>query len=194
MPTDASRTTGDTCEPGSPKGLKDGFPGPFFSPPRGEDGFAPFARAAERVHRSVSEPRGAFLFLAFLFSFQPTAFAQEKESVYVEILVLESGGEGFDGLVGVAEVIRNRRWSSSPKVFSGLRRKDRNAFLGRQPRWVFDQAREALRIAKAGSRTVGRARNYLTVDLHRSDRCPAWAKEGRVVAVIGNHVFLEGIR
>ena len=42
--------------------------------------------------------------------------------------------------------------------------------------------------------TTGRATHYLTTALHKSSRCPAWAKGNSTFTEIGGHRFFAGIK
>ena len=105
-------------------------------------------------------------------------------SVEEAIVVTEAAGEPFRGKVGVAEVIRNRGWNR--QGFSGLKRRDLRSFLSRQPRWVYEEARKALRSARAGSNLTRRATHFENVKAFGK---PPWADEMEQTARIGRLTF-----
>lgn len=127
----------------------------------------------------------------------------------------EARGEPTVGKLAVASVLRNRkaalRWGTTydavcraPKQFScwndgdpNRPRLDELAGLLARGVDVSDAAlRECLWIAdgvlgNAFPSLVGRALHYYATWLPQP---PKWASAGRVVATIGDHVFLEGVR
>lgn len=132
----------------------------------------------------------AMLFLScFIISSNAFAFSSEgydpsKEKTYVEIVVTEAAGEGKEGCLAVAEVLRNRGWST--QGFAGLLRNDR--FLARQPRSVLNTARECLRIAESGSNTVRGATHFENI---RAFGKPKWAHAMKEICTVGRHTFYK---
>lgn len=101
-----------------------------------------------------------------------------------QTLVAEAGGEGFAGLLAVAEVMRERGWNLRP--FCASRRKDLAQFVAKQGAKVRQQAREAIAQARAGSQTVKGSTHYENIDAFG---VPRWAKGKTAIAVVGNHHF-----
>jgi len=113
----------------------------------------------------------------------------------------EARGESHEGRVAVAEVIRNRmrlRYSSDGTVegtvlrayqFSGWNTKDPNrvacAALDANDTTVADCTR-AWDEAKTSNLTLGAVLYYAPAGVTET---PAWAKPGRLLAVIGRHHF-----
>lgn len=111
--------------------------------------------------------------------------AQEVDWVKVEqTLVAEAASEGYLGMLGVAEVMRERGWSLRP--FCASRRKDLAQFVARQGAKVRQQAHQAVEAAKAGSRTVKGSTHYENIEAFG---VPSWAKGQPVVAKVGHHTF-----
>ena len=121
----------------------------------------------------------------------------------VQAVVLESAGEGWEGMWRVAKVLHSRsllpRWqgmsvdqiAEQPKQFSGMARTDRQAFLDAQPQSAVDDAIRA--VAQAPVQMGGKpfADHYLAASLYDSPKRPSWANSMRVVERYGNHVFLK---
>lgn len=108
------------------------------------------------------------------------------EAVWEAIVVTEAAGEPYAGKVGVAEVIRNRGWRAAG--FSGLQRRGVRQFLSQQPAWVHEQARRALREARAGSNRARRATHFENVEAFGR---PPWARAMEVTAKIGRLTFFK---
>lgn len=127
----------------------------------------------------------------------------------------EARGEPLAGKLAVASVIRNRlhsgRWGPTyeavclaPKQFSCWNANDQNLPKLRQLADALsgggtptDRAlRECLWIASGlvddvFPSQVGSATHYFSSSMQTP---PAWASGGHLVAVIGHHVFIEGVR
>ena len=115
-----------------------------------------------------------------------SGYNPNQEDAYVSVLISEAGDQGFGGMLGVAEVLRNRSWRLSG--FCGLRRRDLDDYLDRTPRSVFRLARRAIGQARRGSNTVSGATHFENVE---DFGIPVWAKDKKVVARIGNHTFFR---
>ena len=113
-------------------------------------------------------------------------YKPELEGTYVAILVSEAGNQGFGGMLGVAEVLRNRKWKLAG--FCGLRRKGLHHFVSRQPRRVLRDARRAIEKARHGSDTVMGARHFENVKAFGK---PRWARSMKQVAVVKDHIFFK---
>src|SRR3990167_513786 len=133
---------------------------------------------------------------------RPTDFSDLSPTL--QTIVLEAGGEGPIGMQKVAKVMVDRtmlpRWKGlttdqivqQPKQFSGWERKDRIAFLSKQPQGVFLEAAKALKRAQAEAKSQGvTADHYVTKELHSSPKRPDWVSKMEVVETYGNHVFLR---
>jgi len=110
----------------------------------------------------------------------------QPENVLETVIITEAGGEPYEGKVGVAEVMRNRGWGL--EGFAGIRRSDLHQFLSRQPAWAYDQARQALQEARAGSNLTRRATHFENVQTFGP---PAWAREMEVTVKIGQLTFFK---
>jgi N-acetylmuramoyl-L-alanine amidase len=119
----------------------------------------------------------------------------------------EARGEPFAGKVAVAEVILRRtqkKFFSSgdsiastclwPLQFSGWNAKDPNrikaAVLDTTDPDVQDCVKAWCEAADRGSNLVPDALHYYNANIVN----PPWAKDAEVVAVIGNHTFLRGVK
>lgn len=118
----------------------------------------------------------------------------------------EARGEGWNGMVAVAYVILNRAalggwWGDSiisvaqkPWQFSAWNEGDPNRAVIENLKpgdsWIFDKAYEIAGLVIGGDieDPTGGATNYHTLEI-----TPAWADPSKQVAVIGNHIFYEGI-
>ncbi len=102
------------------------------------------------------------------------------------IVITEAAGEPFACKVGVAEVLRNRRWN--PEGFAGIRRRDLNRFLQKQPDWVHRQAREALEAAENGSNLSRQATHFENVEAFGR---PRWARSMDQTIKLGRLTFFR---
>ena len=113
-------------------------------------------------------------------------FIQKPEGVWEAVVLTEAAGEPYEGKVGVAEVIRNRGWSQ--EGFIGIQRRDVRRFLSQQPAWVHEQARRALREARAGSNLTRRATHFENVEAFGR---PVWERNMEVTSKIGRLIFFR---
>ena len=119
-------------------------------------------------------------------------FYNDPDEIAVQTIILEALGEGYEGMVAVGEVIRNRS-KLFPKDFTGI------CLMPKQFSCWNDEAkaREFLRkyreyyfVAMTAwknsetSRLTGGATDYHAASIH-----PYWAGAYRVAARIGNHIF-----
>ena len=118
----------------------------------------------------------------------------------------EARGEPFDGKVAVAEVILRRtklKYRSDGSIastclrdrqFSGWNNSDPNrikaATLDSMDPGVQDCVKAWTEAADRGSNLVPGATHYFNAHIVS----PPWAKDAEVVAVIGNHTFLKGVK
>lgn len=134
----------------------------------------------------------------------------------LEALILtlagEARGEPLEGLIGVAQVIRNRVlskyrgdttflavclhpqqfscWLDQKEYLDGLLKRIR---IGAPLSADLQRCKEVARATLAGllaDNTHG-ANHYLTDQLWDSPSCPVWAKEIIPTRTLGNHVFLD---
>lgn len=114
------------------------------------------------------------LTLAFSILSSP-AFAED----ITNCVLGEASGEGYLGMVAVAEAIRNR---GTLKGVYGCKAK----FVKNEPEWVFILARKAILEAKTSNLTNG-ATHWESVDFKR----PYWADSMVETVQIGKHVFYK---
>ena len=114
----------------------------------------------------------------------------EKESVYVQIILTEAAGESLDGQIAVAEVLRNRHWST--RGFAGIKRADLRSFLSDCTPMQFELARVAYHRARGGSSIAQGATHFESTDFPT----PWWVtkkRKGKPVTVfvkqMGKHRF-----
>jgi hypothetical protein len=118
----------------------------------------------------------------------------------------EARGEPREGQYAVAQVVRNRALANNtypaveclrPFQFSCWNKNDPNYSLLQPvlkgirdiPSIYYKIADDVLN-GRVLLDNIDGARYYMTRRLYYSDRCPSWANKMRVVAEIGNHVFL----
>lgn len=109
-----------------------------------------------------------------------------KEVTYVSIILTEATGEPLDGQIAVAEVLRNRHWST--RGFAGIKRTDLRQLLARQTPQAVERAWTAYRRARAGSQLAGGATHFENVEAFGR---PAWSRKMKVVAKLGHHTFFK---
>ncbi len=123
---------------------------------------------------------------------EPSTSKERIPMIAVKTLILEAVGEGHQGMVAVAEVIRNRskkfnkRYDEiclAPKQFSCWNDKIRAKNFLRKHQIFFKDAKKAWLESSSSSLTKG-ATDYHTVAVD-----PYWAKCYRRVAKIGSHLF-----
>lgn len=119
----------------------------------------------------------------------------EDLSVPVQTIILESGGEGFEGMIAVANVIRNRakarnmtytavclqKWQFS--CWNGSKARG-GAFI-RKNRGVWRDALDAWQVSESEDITGG-ADHYHTKSVN-----PSWNRGMVQTVVIGNHRFYK---
>lgn len=97
----------------------------------------------------------------------------------------EAGGEPFDGMVGVAEVVlervRDSRW---PDTLEGVLSQPAQ-FSARAI--ASDECRAAAAKAISGSKLAGGANHFVNLDLAK----PTWYDPAKVTLVVGSHTFLR---
>ena len=101
-----------------------------------------------------------------------------------KVLIAEAGNQGFEGMLAVAEVMRERSWNMRP--FCASRRADLDAFVAKQPQRVKEQAHKAVEQARNGSNTVNGATHYENVEAFGT---PKWAVGKKAVAKVVAHTF-----
>ena len=106
--------------------------------------------------------------------------------MYVEIILTEAVGEGEAGMLGVAEVLRNRHWSTAG--FAGIRRQDKKHFLQELNQESRRLAGRCLQRARGGSSTVHGATHFENVEAFGM---PKWAKGMKRVVKLGSHTFFR---
>ena len=119
-------------------------------------------------------------------------FYNNPEDVMVQTLILEAVGEGYEGMVAVGEVIRNRAkffqkdFNSvclMPKQFSGWNDAGRAACFLEEHRDHYFLALAAWRESENTALTNG------ATDYHADYVHPYWADAYQVTATIGKHIF-----
>lgn len=100
----------------------------------------------------------------------------------VRCIIGEAAGEGFEGMVAVAEALRNR--GTLDGVY-GCKAK----FVDNEPEWVWIKAYEAWRYSKT-SNFVYEATHWESTDFPE----PYWAKDMKITAKIGKHIFYKEIK
>ena len=119
------------------------------------------------------------------------------ETLAIQTLILEAQGEGYEGMVAVGEVVRNRAFKGSRtfeqvvmayKQFScwndPLESKSR---LSRVSGQTWQVASRAWYASESTNKTFG-ATHY-----HNDKVLPKWARGKRPTVVIGHHLFYKGI-
>lgn len=122
---------------------------------------------------------------------EPAQLSQDT-LVVLQTIILESVGDGFESMVAVGEVIRNRADAFqksykevclTPHQFSGWNdRRRAGEFLEEHSEYLETAYRAWLASAK-GHLTKG-ATDYHTLSIY-----PDWAAAYRTVAVVGSHIF-----
>jgi spore germination cell wall hydrolase CwlJ-like protein len=98
------------------------------------------------------------------------------DSRAIRAVVMEASGEGYIGMVAVAEAIRNR----------GSLKGVRGAYAYHyEPLWVWKQAEAAWK-ASANTNLVHGATHWENV---KRFGLPRWARNMKVTAIIGRHYF-----
>lgn len=137
-------------------------------------------KAAERFIRRFTAPV-LFSFSAF---FLFTGGVESIDSHMAEKVILgEAADQGLEGMIAVAEVIRNR---GSLKGFSSMR-KDLDRFASRQPKHVRRDARKAWKL----SRHTNYTRGATHFDNVKAFGMPSWAKDMVRTAVIADMYYFK---
>ena len=126
-----------------------------------------------------------------------TAQASE-DTVAIQTLILEAQGEGFEGMVAVGEVIRNRAFKGSRRVervvmapwqFSCWNDPSNAKFkLSQVSGQTWQTASRAWEASKSSNLTKG-SRHYHTKAVN-----PKWSRGVRPCAVIGAHKFYNNVK
>lgn len=112
---------------------------------------------------------------------------QAIDTTYIEKVVLaEAANQGYEGMLAVAEVMRNRNWDLSG--FYGAKRTDLDAWCKKQGEKAQKDAAMAVAMAMAGSDTVHGANHFENIEAFG---VPSWAKGKTPVAKIGSHTFYK---
>ena len=109
------------------------------------------------------------------------AFASQgqiSEAQAIRAIVGEASGEGYVGMVAVAEAIRNR---GHLRGVYGIK----SPHVDKEPKWVFDRARKAWRESEK-SNLVKKADHWENTKAFGE---PYWAKGMTKTATIGSHTF-----
>ena len=119
-------------------------------------------------------------------------FYNDPDEIAVQTIILEALGEGYEGMVAVGEVIRNRtklfpKDASAvclmPKQFSCWNDSARATEFLRKYHQYYFVAFTAWKNSETTSLTGG------ATDYHADSIHPYWADAYRVTAHIGNHIF-----
>lgn len=116
-----------------------------------------------------------------LLAFSPIAKAEINQTQAVKAIIGESANQGLDGMIGVAEVIRNR---GNLKGLYGLKRE---SFISSQPKWVHTQAKKAWEMSLKSDLTKG-ATHFENVKAFGK---PKWAKDMTETVTIKDHTFFK---
>lgn len=106
-----------------------------------------------------------------------------------EALILEAAGEPREGMYAVACVFRNRLERGMSLGASGLNRRDKRAFIEKQPRYIRDMASRFYSyvfLHNSPDITDG-ATNFESTDFP----VPDWAKYMVKTCQIGKHIFYK---
>lgn len=140
--------------------------------------------------------------VAVMLSCEPAQAVEEYESIVTETVMMEAASEGLDGMIAVAEVIRNRaikRYGIAtyetmakevlrPKQFSCWNsHKWAKAWLESHGTGEsFQRASRAIGEAITGSDTVKGATHY-----HTNAVKPYWVDSMRYIGTVGEHRFYK---
>ena len=105
-----------------------------------------------------------------------------------KVIMAEAVSEGYDGMYGVACVIRNR--GGDLRGFAGTHRKDLDAFCDRQGKRYIEMAKriETIVFKNNGRDITNGATHFENI---QKFGIPYWAKKMDRVAVIGSHTFYK---
>lgn len=118
------------------------------------------------------------------------------QQVVAAVLMAEAWGEGEEGMIAVAEVIRNRadRYEISPlavvkqrRQFSSLNQSSPQALIRRY--WKTNDWGLAIKIAKVLYNEPEKLPGITKGASHYDVGIPSWARGQKPVAIIGNHRF-----
>ena len=104
-------------------------------------------------------------------------------------LLAEAASDGYDGMYAVACVVRNRLVCGMNDGLEGLKRKDLNEFVKKQPKYVQLKAKLIVRQVfeyKYQDTTCG-AMHF--VNVHNCS--PDWIKWMKYCRTIGSHTFMK---
>jgi N-acetylmuramoyl-L-alanine amidase len=141
--------------------------------------------------------RNCVIIILLSLSCHATFGATYGQKVVAAVLLAEARGEGTDGMVAVAEVMRRRADErgvsmlaiARPGAFSSLNGTTRDRLLQRFERHpLFPQALEIARTAYNRPRDLRNITLGATHFTHKSEQ-PYWAVGHQPVVVIGNHAF-----
>lgn len=153
---------------------------------------------SQTVSPSLWSALKRFLLLCALLAAVPTVNAATYgQQVVAAVLLAEARGEGTEGMIAVAEVMRRRADAAGvsllrvarPGAFSSLNGKTQDQLLKefhRHP--LFPKALEIARIAynePSRLRDITQGATHFT---HKAEQ-PYWAVGHKPVVVIGNHAF-----
>ena len=103
-----------------------------------------------------------------------------------EIVLTEAAGEPMECKIGVAEVLRNRRWD--PRGFAGIQRTDLQRFLQSQPTRAHQEAKKAVEKARNGSDLTHQATHFENIEAFG---VPPWARSMEKTTRLGQLTFFK---
>lgn len=112
------------------------------------------------------------------------AHAEVPASLAVRAIIGEASGEGYAGMLAVAEAIRNR---GNLKGVYGVNAKH----VDSQPEYVWTRARKAWKDSAYSNVTSGANGWGTKKDIEQFKR-EGWWPRAKVTAVIGSHTFYKG--
>ena len=107
---------------------------------------------------------------------------------YWKVIMAEAVGEGYDGMMAVCCVIRNR--GGNLNGFYGAKRKDLDDFCKRQGQRYIVQAKAIERaiFEENAQDTTGGATHYEALERYG---VPYWARSMQITCKIGRHTFFK---
>ncbi|MFA5311618.1 MAG: cell wall hydrolase [Candidatus Omnitrophota bacterium] len=150
------------------------------------------------LDRPENKPLAKFYLIAFLtltlllFAFFATAHAQATYPANLwQGLIAEDVAGGYQGMYAVACCVRNRLNAGLNTGLCGLKRKDLNAFVNRQPKKYQAIAKQIIKqVFEQNSPDVtGGGTHYEAVEKYG---LPRWARGMIRTAKIGEHTFFKG--
>lgn len=118
----------------------------------------------------------------FLISSNAWTELDSTDEAIIDTIIAEAANQGFEGMVGVAEVIRNRH--EDLRGFRSRQRIDFKVFVARQPTWVRKQAVDAWSVSAETDFTHG-ATAFESSDFPQ----PEWSKRMVKTVTIKKHTF-----